>query len=119
MRRKDHLALVALLLLADAIAIYAALNVAFYVRYNLDWSFIEKLVPITERYEVMIPLAVPLWLILFAFNQLYDLRHLLAGLQEYGKIIVACTLGILILIVLSFIEPNLSVSRSLLARNDF
>lgn len=112
MRRKDHLALVVFLLIADASAIYAALNVAFYVRYNLDWSFIEKLVPITERYEVMIPLAVPLWLILFAFNQLYDLRHLLAGLQEYGKVIVACTLGILVLIVLSFIEPNLSVSRS-------
>jgi lipopolysaccharide/colanic/teichoic acid biosynthesis glycosyltransferase len=113
MRRKDHWALIALWLIGDALAIYAALNVAFDIRYNFDWlPLIEKLVPITERYQVVIPLAVPLWLILFALNQLYDVRYLLAGLQEYGKIIVACTLGILVLVVLSFVEPNLSVSRS-------
>lgn len=113
MRRKDYLALIALWVVADAAAIYAALNLAFDARYNLDWlPLIEKLAPITERYAVVIPLAVPLWLLLFMFHQLYDLRCTLAGLQEYGKIIIACTLGILVLIVLSFVEPNLSVSRS-------
>lgn len=113
MKRNELIALSALWIIADALAIYAALNVAFDVRYSIAWlPLIEKLVPITERYAVIIPLAIPLWLMLFAFNQLYDLRYLLAGLQEYGKVLVACSLGVLLLIVLSFVEPNLSVSRS-------
>jgi lipopolysaccharide/colanic/teichoic acid biosynthesis glycosyltransferase len=113
MRRKEWLWLHALLVVGDALAIYVALNVAYNVRYNISWlPLIEPLEPITERYAVMIPASVPLWLILFAFNGLYDRRYLLSGLQEYGKVVVGCTLGILILIVVSFAEPNLSVSRS-------
>ena len=113
MRRKESLLLHALLVFGDALAIYVALNVAFNVRYNISWlPLIERLEPITERYAVVIPASVPLWLILFAFDGLYDLRYLLSGLQEYGKVVIGCTLGILILIVVSFAEPNLSVSRS-------
>src|SRR4030067_372511 len=113
MQRKESLYLLALWVVGDAVAIYVALNVAYSVRYNLDWlPIIERLAPITERYAGMIPIAVPLWIILFAFNRLYDSRYLLTGLQEYGQVVVACSIGILILIVLSFIEPNLSVSRS-------
>jgi exopolysaccharide biosynthesis polyprenyl glycosylphosphotransferase len=113
MQRKEYLVLLGLWLVSDALAIYAALNVAFDVRYNFDWlPLIEKLVPITERYQIVIPAAVPLWLVIFAFNRLYDRRYTLNGLQEYGKIVIACSLGILVLVVLSFFEPNLSVSRS-------
>lgn len=113
MRRKEFFALVALWLLGDAVAIYAALNLAYDVRYNFAWlPLLEKLAPITERYQVVIPAAVPLWLLVFAFNRLYDRRYTLSGLQEYGRIAIACSMGILVLVVLSFIEPNLSVSRS-------
>lgn len=113
MSRKDSLALIALWLIGDALAIYAALNVAYDVRYNFDWlPLIEKLVPITERYQIVIPAAVPLWLLVFAFNRLYDRRYTLNGLYEYGRIVIACAIGVLVLVVLSFFEPNLSVSRS-------
>jgi exopolysaccharide biosynthesis polyprenyl glycosylphosphotransferase len=113
MRRKEFFALVALWLLGDAVAIYAALNLAYDARYNFAWlPLLEKLAPITERYQVVIPAAVPLWLLVFAFNRLYDRRYTLSGLQEYGRIAIACSMGILVLVVLSFIEPNLSVSRS-------
>ncbi len=113
MRRNEYLALLALWLIGDALAIYAALNVAYDVRYNLTWlPLVERLVPITERYAFIIPVAVPIWLVLFWLNRLYDPRYLLTGLQEYGKIVATCTLGILVLIVLSYLEPNLSVSRS-------
>jgi lipopolysaccharide/colanic/teichoic acid biosynthesis glycosyltransferase len=113
MRRKELSYLIALWLVGDALAVYVALTAAYFVRYNLDWlPLIERLQPITGRYQVMIPLAVPLWLIVFAFSRLYDTRNTLVGLQEYGKVISACTMGILILIVLSYIEPDLSVSRS-------
>lgn len=113
MRRKESLILLALWIVGDAVAIYAALNVAFGVRYSIEWlPLVERLVPVTERYAVIIPASIPLWLIFFALNGLYDRRYLLSGLQEYGKVAIGCTLGILVLIVVSFIEPNLSVSRS-------
>ncbi len=113
MRRKELMFLLALWIVGDAIAIYAALNVAFNVRYSITWlPLIEPLAPITSRYAVMIPVSIPLWLIFFAFNGLYDQRYLLSGLQEYGKVVIGCTLGIVVVIVVSFIEPNLSVSRS-------
>lgn len=113
MQRKEYLYLLALWLVGDALAIYAALNAAFFVRYNLDFlPLVERLTPITERYAVIIPAAVPLWIILFALNRLYDLHFLLAGLQEYGKIVVSCAMGVLMIVVLSYLEPNLSISRS-------
>jgi exopolysaccharide biosynthesis polyprenyl glycosylphosphotransferase len=113
MRGKDYLALVILWLVGDVIAIYAALNVAYDVRYNFAWlPLLEKLAPINERYQIVIPVAAPLWLLVFAFNHLYDRRYTLNGLQEYGKIVIACSMGMLVLVLLSFFEPNLSVSRS-------
>ncbi len=113
MQRKELFYLIAIWLIGDALAIYLALNIAYGARYNLDWlPLVERLTPITERYAIVIPVAVPLWLILFALNRLYDPRYALVGLQEYGKVVVGCSLGILVLIVLSFAEPNLSVSRS-------
>ncbi len=113
MQRKEYLSLLALWLAGDALAIYLALNAAYDARYNFAWlPLLERIAPISERYAVVIPVAVPVWLALFALNRLYDPRYLLAGLQEYGKIVAACTLGVLALVVLSFLEPNLSVSRS-------
>jgi lipopolysaccharide/colanic/teichoic acid biosynthesis glycosyltransferase len=113
MRRNELYFLLLLWIAGDAVAIYAALNIAYGVRYNLDWlPLVERLVPISERYALVIPAAIPLWLVIFAFNRLYDPRYLLTGLQEYGKVVIGCTLGILVLIVLSFVEPNLSVSRT-------
>ncbi len=116
MRKKESLFLILLLLLTDALAIAGALLAAFYARYNLDWlPLVERLEPITTRYQVIIPLAIPLWLALFALNRLYDKRYLLVGLEEYRRVVIACSLGVLVLIVLSFIEPNVSISRSWLA----
>ena len=116
MRGKEYLALVALWLVGDVIAVYTALNVAYDVRYNFAWlPLLEKLAPINERYQIVIPVAAPLWLLVFAFNHLYDRRYTLNGLQEYGKIVIACSMGMLVLVLLSFFEPNLSVSRSWLA----
>jgi len=79
----------------------------------------EKLAPINERYQIVIPVAAPLWLLVFAFNHLYDRRYTLNGLQEYGKIVIACSMGMLVLVLLSFFEPNLSVSRSWLTLPGF
>lgn len=116
MTRNEKLFLTCLLLVADAIAIFAALVAAFYVRYNLDWlPLVERLEPITTRYQIIIPLAIPLWLVIFSLNRLYDKRFLLIGLEEYRRTVVACSMGILVLIVLSYAEPNVSISRSWLA----
>ena len=113
MRRRELTWLILLWVVGDAVAILASLYLAYAVRYNIDWlPLVERLVPYTERYAVMIPLAVLVWIVLFAFNRLYDSRYLLSGLQEYGKIVVGCSFGILILVVVSFAEPNLSLSRS-------
>lgn len=112
-RLRERTILFGLWLFGDAVAIAIALNAAFNVRYNLDWlPLIERLEPISERYAIVIPVAIPLWLALFAFNGLYNSRYTLSGLQEYGRIASACSFGILLLIVLSFLEPNLSISRS-------
>jgi lipopolysaccharide/colanic/teichoic acid biosynthesis glycosyltransferase len=112
-RANERALLMGIWLIGDAAAITLALNVAFNVRYSIDWlPLFERLAPISERYAIVIPLAIPLWLVLFGLNGLYNSRYTLSGLQEYGKIASACSFGILVLIVLSFLEPNLSISRS-------
>src|SRR5512141_2206141 len=94
MQRNEYLALRVLWVLGDALAIYAGLLLAYSIRYSLDWlPLVERLSPTTERYAVIMPAAIPLWLGLFALNRLYDARYLLNGLQEYGQVVVGCSLG--------------------------
>jgi exopolysaccharide biosynthesis polyprenyl glycosylphosphotransferase len=52
-----------------------------------------------------------MWLLLFRVLRLYDTARLFTGHQEYNGIFNACTIGIMLVIVLIFLDTNLNVAR--------
>lgn len=109
-RKRRWTSLVVALVVADALAVGAALSLAVYLRLS------GVIVPYTSAYNLMeyvrtILLAVPVWLLIFAAQRLYRVDSLLGGLGEYSAAVVGCTFGIVAIIVLSYFERGADLSR--------
>lgn len=112
-RAKQH-ALIGSLLLADILAVAGGLMLAYAIRFPLNPGLFY--VPPTSSLGKYIEIAVwlvPLWILLFACYRLYETELLFSGTAEYGKIISACTMGIVAVIGFSFLwdASVLNISR--------
>ncbi|MEJ5199279.1 MAG: sugar transferase [Anaerolineae bacterium] len=94
-------AFIGILLFLDALAVYAALNLAYAVRIGsglLAYGAAHD--PIAYRNFALV--SAPAWLLVFALFGLYRRDNLLGGLHEYRQVWRACTTGIMAIILLSF-----------------
>lgn len=112
--RSKQRTLIGSLLLADTCAVAAGLMLAYIIRFPLNPGLFY--VPPSSSLERYLPIAawlVPLWLLLFACYRLYDAELLFSGTAEYGKIVSACTMGVIALIGISFFldTRSLTISR--------
>jgi exopolysaccharide biosynthesis polyprenyl glycosylphosphotransferase len=103
---------VAALLPLDAIAVAAAFALAYLIRFKLGLPLLETPPYRLHFYSTVVFAAVPVWLIVFAAYRLYDRQYLLGGFREYTAIVNACTIGMVAVIVGSFLEPTVSISRA-------
>ncbi len=62
-------------------------------------------------YSLYVFLLIPLWIALFAAFRLYDDSVLFGGLQEYMSAFNACSAGIMLIVLVSFLEPTLIIAR--------
>jgi len=95
--------LVGSLLIADTLAVAGGLMLAYVIRFTLNPGLFY--VPPTSSLGKYIEIAVwlvPLWVLLFACYRLYETDLLFSGTAEYGKIVSACTMGIVAVIGFSF-----------------
>ncbi len=102
------------LVFADMCSVALGLMLAYTIRFPLNPGLFY--VPPTSSLDTYLPIAallVPLWIALFACYSLYDHEHLFSGTTEYGKILSACTMGVVVLIGLSFFwdTSHLNISR--------
>jgi lipopolysaccharide/colanic/teichoic acid biosynthesis glycosyltransferase len=102
------------LVVGDAIIVAISLSLAFVLR--MTSGIILYTAPYkAEVYTALTFVSVVLWLGLFASHGLYKRDNLLGGSMEYQQVIKACTTGVVVLIVLSFLSHDLVdmvVSRS-------
>ena len=111
MKGRDRAYLVSSLVAMDALAIGGALLLAYWLR--IGSGLLPYHAPHDFRaYLRVILIIIPIWLLIFAANRLYDHHHLLGGPQEYANVFKACTFGTVGLTVLSFMERNVVLSRS-------
>ncbi|HEY4721620.1 MAG TPA: sugar transferase [Anaerolineae bacterium] len=102
---------VLVLLVLDGLVIWGSLTLAYSVRmtsglliYNAPYD--------PAIYRELALLNVPIWLILFALLGLYQRDNHLGGTIEYQQILKACTIGVIAIIVVSFLWHDLTlVSR--------
>ena len=102
------------LIVVDAGAIGLALALAFYFRYGSGlWPRRSSFH--LEDFLIFSALAVPAYLVLLALYDLYDRDYALAGRGQFGRLVGACTLGLVVVVFLTFlVEDQLSRSAVLL-----
>ncbi len=112
-KRNQYLCLRAGLIVLDTVAIGGALFLAYNLRFRSGLlPFVERYSPVQGVYVMVILMAIPIWILIFALNGLYDPHNLLGGPQEYAKVVNASSFGVLGLVVLTFFQRDLIVSRS-------
>lgn len=101
------------LLAADALMIALSFWVAYKFRFDAPTSifFDATGTPESPFYSTTVFIMIPLWLILFTAFRLYDPSTLFGGYQEYTNGFNACTIGIMLLIVASYLDPTLQIAR--------
>jgi exopolysaccharide biosynthesis polyprenyl glycosylphosphotransferase len=95
----------------DVLALVTAFLVAYGIRFKTGVPLLATPAYSGAAYSTLAVWTVPVWLGLFAAYRLYDRRLLFGGLQEYVGIVQACTTGLLAEVMLSFLYPDLSISR--------
>jgi len=92
---------VAPLILLDAFCVTLSLIVAYVLRFRL----IPYHAPFSAIfYQRLLYVGVPMWALIFAVHRLYHPDHLFGGLQEYAGVVNASTLGLVALILYSFLD---------------
>ncbi len=91
------------LMLLDALALAAAYTLACFLRfYNPWWPYYPTF--FLPFYLGLGLVMLPVWLALFASFRLYDPEELLGGTREYTRLINACTVGTLAIVVYDFLS---------------
>jgi len=103
------------LVVGDALTLVAAFAAAYVARFRTELPFLEVVPHSVAQYSRLVLWSVPIWLALFAVYRLYDRRRILAGMEEYTRLANACTAGVVAIIVVSFFDISLFVSRGWLA----
>lgn len=110
--KKSELAFSALLVPLD----YAVLVAAGLTAYEIRFTAIAGLRPVTEvlshtTYVNLLLVVAAIWLGIFALSGLYTIRATRRTIDEMARIFMACSTGILLVIVSIFFQRELFASR--------
>ena len=101
------------LMLLDAGVVGLAFLLAYHIRFVSAFTGIFDPTGATEApfYSLYVYLLIPLWIALFAIFRMYDSSVLFGGLQEYMSGFNACTAGIMLVVLVSFLDTTLLIAR--------
>lgn len=101
------------LLIGDGLAIGFAFWLAYTLRFSESTAavFDPQAARDSEFYTSITYILIPIWLIVFAAFRMYDPAVLFGGHQEYTNAFNACTIGIMLVILASYLDPTLLIAR--------
>jgi exopolysaccharide biosynthesis polyprenyl glycosylphosphotransferase len=109
---QEGISLTLVLLGADTLAITVGFILAYVVRFSTGWEiFYEDAAMAVDIYRNLALWMLPCWLTIFALFRLYDRQSTLRGTQEYAGVVNASTMGMMVVVFTSFVEPGLVVAR--------
>ena len=109
-RLRQRWVLLATLIVSDALMVAVALLLAWYLRIGSGLLFYGSTAALSTYLQIL-PVAVLIFVGLFALNGLYRYNLLLGGPQEYGNVFRACSYGILALVFASYVQGTQPLSR--------
>jgi exopolysaccharide biosynthesis polyprenyl glycosylphosphotransferase len=100
------------LMLSDVFLTLLAFLLTAWIRFNIPLPFFNfNNKPTIPSLPVVLFVLIPMWLLIFALQGLYQRRNLLGGLKEYSAIFRATTVGMLLVVILGFLQPVLNLAR--------
>jgi FlaA1/EpsC-like NDP-sugar epimerase len=99
------------LVVLDAGAVLSAFALAYFVRFKAGLPYLSTPPYSGSFYSSLAFWSVPIWLLLFALFELYDRHRLFSGFSEYARVINACTAGLVVEVLFSFLDTGLQMSR--------
>ncbi len=110
--RNDWRLLMMLLAVVDAVIVGASFSFAYALRFLSGWTIFQEGAIRPDFYLQFTLILVPLWIALHWVYGLYTPTNLFNGTQEYVRIFNAASLGILLVIVITFLQPDIVVARA-------
>lgn len=107
--------LIAALVAADIFTVLLGFWLAYLVRFETGVSWFyqhETLTALHDFYQQFVFFLIPVWVVVFAVFGLYDPKNLFAGTREYSLVFNAGTLGIMLVILFTFFDPELVIARA-------
>lgn len=101
------------LLLVDVLMIGLGFWIAHLVRFNTYLPIFQLDAPPSLPFYRTVSLTlIPLWLAIFALSGLYQRRNLLGGTLEYSLLFRAISIGMILVIVAGFLQPDFVLARA-------
>lgn len=101
----------AVLVLGDTLMLVLAFALAYWVRFYTNLPVFQDVSPHIGHYTELVLTLIPVWLGLFALLRLYDFHLLLTGTTEYSRALNGCTSGMMLVILVSFINTEFVIAR--------
>lgn len=111
-RRVQRGLLLGALVIGDAAALATAFALAYWLRFDMQFTLAPEVVPLPTYYPGLSALLIPLWLAMFAAFTLYDPLSKLGGIVESSRTFHACTVATMLVVVGTFFFPAFVVSRA-------
>jgi exopolysaccharide biosynthesis polyprenyl glycosylphosphotransferase len=112
-RWAKRLSILTTLVFVDLVTVLLGFRLAYAIRFEADmsWFFQHQRSPL-DFYQHLVFLFAPLWIIIFVLFGLYDFKNLFSGMREYVQIFNACTLGAVMVVFFTFIDPDIIIARA-------
>lgn len=99
------------LVIGDATVLLIAFTLAYWLRFTVGITLHAEIVPYPQDYLFLSFYLIPLWLVIFGVFGLYDFNSLLGNITEYGKVVNACTWGMMAVMIYGFFNPEFVIAR--------
>lgn len=84
---------------------------AYFLRFQSNLPFFDDGLSTPSTFVMLIAVILPLWLVMFALFQLYNIQYLLGGTEEYARVFNASAAVLVIVILATFLFPVVRISR--------
>jgi exopolysaccharide biosynthesis polyprenyl glycosylphosphotransferase len=110
-RKRQLQAFLTVLFITDVVMLSLAFLMAYWIRFEFDLPFAETDIGTQGTHILIAAILLPVWLLLFAFSELYNAHYLFGSTQEYKKVFTACSIAFTLVVVVTFLVPIVRVSR--------
>lgn len=110
-RRQEQRMLTIGLLVSDAAAIGISFALAYIVRFYTSLPFFDVGAIQPQFYALLVVVLIPGYLALYHLYGLYNRGNLLGGTLEYARVFNAVTTGMMLVVFVTFIQPDFVIAR--------